>query len=49
MYPVMIKWLEKDATQLWKIFNKAWSTNRILIEWENNLIIPVYKRGDKTS
>lgn len=46
----LIKWggleMEKWVTQL---IRKSWTENRIPEEWEENIIIPLYKKGNKSN
>lgn len=44
----MIKWLgQKGKEWIWEICKEAWKEQRIPRDWENNLIIPIYKKGDQ--
>lgn len=47
--PEMIKWLgERGREWVWKTINEAWKERKIPAQWENNVIIPIYKKGEQT-
>lgn len=47
--PEMIKWLGNIGIDwMWRIFMEAEKENRIPNDWDNNLLLPIYKKGDKT-
>ncbi|KAK9675176.1 hypothetical protein QE152_g40585 [Popillia japonica] len=46
--PELIKWSGKEnIDRITQIFKKSWIENRIPNDWEKNIIIPVYKKGNK--
>lgn len=47
--PEFIKCLgESGIDWIWKIIKEVWEKKQIPREWENNLIIPIHKKGEQT-
>lgn len=48
--PEMIKYLgEQGIDWFWKICNTAWESREIPSDWENNLVIPIHKKGERAN
>lgn len=46
--PEMVKWLGKEGKKwLLEIMKEAWRTNLIPKDWEENLMVPIHKKGDE--
>lgn len=46
--PEMIKWIGKEGKKwLLEIIREAWRTNKMPREWEDNLLIPIHKKGEE--
>jgi hypothetical protein len=35
-------------SEIHKLINSLWNSDELLDQWEESLILPVYKKGDKT-
>lgn len=47
--PEMMKWIGREGIKWMHIIcNEAWKMEKIPKDWENNLILPIYKKGDST-
>lgn len=44
--PEMLKWMGQSGTEwFWKICRQVWEEQKLPKDWENNLIVPIYKKG----
>lgn len=47
--PEMIKWLGRKGKEwILNMFREAWNKQEIPKDWEENLIVPIYKKGEQT-